>query len=145
VHTWLREDGLKLDLLRNHQPWLVPVLGNTFTFGLSHVGSTIIDQMDGRVWYLLEDSELTAMRTIHDAVLRSMPDPDQVTQLSDTEILGARDFMVLFAKPWNRNHEVWFRYRTNEDLRMWLEFLKPLIPAVISRYCRLRGIVFQHG
>jgi hypothetical protein len=132
--AWHRPDGLRLNLLRHHRPYMVTWLGNGFSMSLEVEGSGHASPFEGGFYFLLSDEEWARAREIHDQVLQSLPVPGPDSGLMDVEIEGIRDDRAQLEKPWRRNHETRFRYASRQDAVRWLKFVAEVLPACIERF-----------
>ena len=134
---WTRTEAdgrtLELSFQRHHKPWLVDWLGTAFTVNLKLPAT---DKVDTRIWFLMELDERARMRAIHDRIVQRLPDFHEATDLMPGEIMVLEMEWESLHRPWIPNYEVWFRYRTPDDLSEWLPFLGELLPVMIERFLR---------
>src|SRR5215213_1550704 len=117
VQTWARqltESGqIRVLFLRYHRPWLVEWLGNQFTVELEWFSDPDSRSFPReRIYFLLDPEQFAEMRAIHEQIVARLPVPEETAALLPLERTGILEEVEHFRRPWNRNQEVWFRYRT---------------------------------
>ena len=124
--------GLAVSFQRDCKAYAVDVIGSKFTVEVEN------GKWRQRVYFLLKRQELEQMRCIQNAIVGRMPNGDVRTLrgfgLYDFEFPLVRMNLQAVDKPFNPRHEEWMRYRDEDDLRRWLEFLRPLWKKLIERF-----------
>jgi hypothetical protein len=83
---------------------------------------------------LLSDEERERVRAVQNAVIRRLPPaPARVLRMLDAR---ARDGYLAQGKQvttaYGPDHDVWFRYRDEQDLDAWFRLLPVLLPGVLE-------------
>jgi hypothetical protein len=97
--------------------------------------------MDGRErgYFMLTASELEEMRLLQNNMIKRLPPPEAVLDSGTWEIyrelIEPRRQAV--ANPFNPRHDVWMRYRDEEDILAWTSFIGRLLPTLAERFAAL--------
>ena len=96
--------------------------------------------MDGRQrsYYLLSTPEREEMRELQNRMIRRLPPPPPECVLEPwqlrTLVERRERYAQVVTEPFNPRHDVWMRYRDEEDVLAWTSFISRLLPSLIERF-----------
>jgi hypothetical protein len=118
----------------------VDALGSSFTLEFFRALENPF-ALDGRKrgYFMLTASELEEMRLLQNNVIKRLPPPEAVLNPGERKIFkrslekGRRAIEDAF----NPRHDVWMRYRDEEDILAWTSFIGRLLPTLAERFAAL--------
>jgi hypothetical protein len=119
----------------------VDALGSSFTleFFCSLENPFCLDGRK-RSYFLLNASELEVMRVLQNNMIKRLPQPEAVLKPVERKIFSRslQQGSQSIEDAFNPRHEVWMRYRDEEDILAWTSFIGRLLPALAERFATLR-------
>ncbi len=96
-----------------------------------------------RIFYLLDAKELEEMRAIQNRMIARLPQPPGTLANWERKCVESMQYMrQAVDAPFNPLHDVWMRYRDEEDQLAWTAFLDRLLPAALARFQLLMKVPF---
>ncbi len=137
-----RSPSLGLWFQRDVKALCVDALGSSFTLEFFRSVDNPL-AMDGRErsYFLLTSSELEAMRHLQNNMIKRLPQPEAVLKPIELKIFSRslERGRQSIENAFNPRHEVWMRYRDEEDVLAWTSFVGHLLPALAERFAALRS------
>jgi hypothetical protein len=125
---------------RNVKAYDVDVLGSSFNleFFRSIANPYDLDTRE-RAYFLLTPPEREEMRTLQNDMIKRLPPLESgfkpLTTLGGERLEAARQ---VITTPFNPLHDVWMRYRDEEDVVAWTGFIGRILGSLIDRFDRAK-------
>jgi hypothetical protein len=122
---------------RDVKSYHVDALGSSFNLEFFR---SIADPYDmnnrERAYYLLTPAEREELRDLQNKMIRRLPPLESVFKPWELETSGeyAERHRQVINEPFNPLHDVWMRFRDEQDLVSWTSFIGRILPALIERF-----------
>jgi len=120
----------------------VDALGSSFTLEFFRsLENRIASNGRRRAYFMLTAPELEEMRVLQNNMIKRLPPPESVLEPFQVKICkrslerGRQPVDCAF----NPCHDVWMRYRDEEDILAWTSFIGRLLPALAERFAALQS------